>query len=423
MHYRILIAILITLASLNVEGQTPGKLNAELRALTKENDPSRAIRMKEQIVRKHSIDSTKDSETFDIINGSIALVYARNHEAKGFEHYISLMKNQFNQTSMMNMAATELLDRRSEDSLALRIARETIEKFRRFKDDPTAMPSHFKAEDWQRFMNFAQYPYYDTYARALFGNGNFKDALTFQQMAFAGKPEEGLPASVERYAELLTLNDRNDEAIDLLLKVAAMGRLNKNMSNLLQSFYAKGQRSDKSYDQFLDSLQFRLKENMRNEFQRTMLNKEAPDFTIKNLQGRQVSLSDYKGKIVVLDLWATWCAPCIASFPAMQTLVNKHPDVEFLFIAVQEGRNAFEKVKKFMKGSKFSFHVLVDEAVKKGSDKFRVLSAYMPDGIPAKYFIDKQGILQFTSKGFDTDAQLINEAEMMISILREEPLR
>ncbi|RYG54263.1 MAG: TlpA family protein disulfide reductase, partial [Chitinophagaceae bacterium] len=210
-------------------------------------------------------------------------------------------------------------------------------------------------------------------------------------------------------------------AKDLLLKVAAMGKLNRAMSEQLKDYYAEAGWSDKTYDQFLDSLQERVKENMKAEFRKTMLNTPAPNFTLKNLQGKEVSLSDYKGKPVILDLWATWCAPCIASFPAMQTLVDKHPDVEFLFIAVQEGGgNVVKRLKNFIEKNNYNFHVLVDEPVSKGAREYKIVHSYRPEGIPAKYFIDKNGMLQFTSNGFETDAELINETELIIEIMNEE---
>ncbi|RYG48899.1 MAG: TlpA family protein disulfide reductase [Chitinophagaceae bacterium] len=417
-NVQLLTALLfLTLSSTAQPGEA---INNDLREMNKLKDPGKAVEMKNKIVKKYSLDSARDRELFDILNGTVALTFIRNNDTVGYGRYTGLIANKFNQTSMMNMAATELLQEGKHYQLALKIAEETISKYKSFKDDPSAMPAHFKPEDWSRFMSFAQYPYYDTYAHALYKAGDYKEALKYQQMAFSGKPEEGMPTSVERYAHLLALNGNEEGAKDFLLKVAELGRLNKAMSGQLQKFYAQSNRKDKTYDQFLDSLQARVKENMKDEFRKTMLNKTAPHFTLRNLQGKEVSLSDYKGKVVILDLWATWCAPCIASFPAMQSLVNKHPEVEFLFIAVQErGGNVVKRLRNFMEKHKYTFHVLVDEPVKKGAEEYKILHSYLPEGIPAKYFIDKNGMLQFTSQGFETDAELVNEVEMIISILQE----
>ena len=150
-----------------------------------------------------------------------------------------------------------------------------------------------------------------------------------------------------------------------------------------------------------------------------MLNQPAPGFTLKDIHGKTVSLSDYAGKIVVIDLWATWCQPCIASFPAMQLMVKKHPEVAFLFIAVQEkDKNPLPKVKAFIEKNNYPFTVLIDEPVTAGSFQYKVLNSYKPNGIPAKYIIDSKGMLRFVTSGFDTDTELINELEAMFGILQ-----
>src|SRR5690606_41666590 len=84
----------------------------------------------------------------------------------------------------------------------------------------------------------------------------------------------------------------------------------------------------------------------------TIKPRPAPGFSLKDLDGKEVSLEDLKGKVVVLDFWATWCAPCIKSFPAMQMAVDKYkedPEVAFLFINTWERQeDPAAAVKQFM---------------------------------------------------------------------------
>jgi peroxiredoxin len=420
MHLKsIIITAFYLLTSLLLDAQEVTGLQSAIREMSMEKDPLKSVIIKNRIIKDFKLDSLKDSETIDLLNGNIAVAFAMKKDYIEFEKYISLIRNKFNQTSMLSMAANELLDKNIDADYACRVAKETLEKYFSFKDDPKARPEGYTKEDWERFMGFAKYPYYDTYAKSLFALKRYHEAIQYQGMAFNGKPEEGLPGSVERYARLLEFTGKKEEAKQLLLKMARLGKLNKGMTEQLQSMQTAEKGNNENLGVYLDSLQKNVQTTLIQELKLKMLNETAPAFSLKDINSKLVSLSDYKGKIVILDLWATWCAPCIASFPAMQKQVEKHPDIVFLFIAVDEKKiNAFERVKNFIDKNKYPFHVLLDEPVNETSDKYKITSSYKPNGIPAKYFIDREGKLRFKSKGFDTDSELINEIDAMITIMK-----
>lgn len=89
------------------------------------------------------------------------------------------------------------------------------------------------------------------------------------------------------------------------------------------------------------------------------LGKAAEDFTVKDLAGKSVKLSDMKGKVVLIDLWATWCGPCVQSMPNNQKLYDKHP--EDLAIMAISGEDQ-GTVQAFVKESKFTFPIYTDAA-------------------------------------------------------------
>lgn len=135
---------------------------------------------------------------------------------------------------------------------------------------------------------------------------------------------------------------------------------------------------------------------------------QAINFSLKNLEGKVVNLSDLKGKVVVLDFWATWCGPCKASFPGMQELVTKYKgkNVEFLFVNTWErGKEDSETVKKvttFINDKQYSFNVVFDF-----DDS--ITAKYKVQGIPTKILIDKNGTIVSDSASEQNLINLIDE--------------
>lgn len=419
MHFKLIFISLFLFAGYFAHAQEVSGLDSAVRNLTGEKDPKTSVKLMKRIIKDYHLDIHKNSETFDVMYGTVAVNFALHNKYKKFEKYIRLMRNKFNQTSFMNMAASSMLNENLDAAYANLLSKRTLELYDSFKNDTTAKPKDFSKEDWQRFMNFAQYPYYDTYAQSFYVLGQYEAALKNQELAFDGPPEEGMPSSVERYAKLLELTGHKDAAKQLLLTMARRGKLNKAMTDQLQGIYIADSGSDENLGAFLDSLQKNVQALMIPELKQKMLNRVAPAFSLKDINGQRVNLSDFTGRIVVLDLWATWCSPCIASFPAMQLMVKKHPEVAFLFIVVEEkGKDPLTRVKNFIEKRNYTFTVLMDEPIAPDAQQYKIISAYQPNGIPAKYIIDKKGILRFHTSGFDTDAALMNELEAMFTILQ-----
>jgi thiol-disulfide isomerase/thioredoxin len=134
---------------------------------------------------------------------------------------------------------------------------------------------------------------------------------------------------------------------------------------------------------------------------------EAPDFTVEKWGGGDLKLSDLKGKIVILDFWATWCGPCQASMPHLEKVHKavQGQDVVVLGVCVWDDKDAYEKWVPANQ-SKYTFQLAFDPAAKNGNDIAKKL--YKVSGIPTSYIIGKDGKVLGAIVGFggDTDKRI-----------------
>ncbi len=86
----------------------------------------------------------------------------------------------------------------------------------------------------------------------------------------------------------------------------------------------------------------------------------APDVNLKTLDGETVRLSQYRGKVVVLNFWATWCPPCLAEMPSMEKLYRMFPDGDLVMLAVNTEEDGAEILPGFLKSHPHSFAILLD---------------------------------------------------------------
>jgi peroxiredoxin len=112
----------------------------------------------------------------------------------------------------------------------------------------------------------------------------------------------------------------------------------------------------------------------------------APSFSLPGLDGKNVSLADFKGKVVLLNIWATWCAPCIAEMPSMEKLYQELRGEDFELLAVSVDESGAEAVKPFMDKHKLGFPVLLDTIGE-------IKNLYQATGVPESFIIDKDGII------------------------------
>jgi len=120
--------------------------------------------------------------------------------------------------------------------------------------------------------------------------------------------------------------------------------------------------------------------------------KEAPDFTLPTLSGNSVRFSDYKGKVVFLNFWATWCPPCREEMPSMESLYQRLKGREFEMVAISLDQEGKKVVGPFVTKYGLTFPILLDTD-KKASQLYRL------SGIPETFIIDKNGFITLKITG------------------------
>ena len=111
--------------------------------------------------------------------------------------------------------------------------------------------------------------------------------------------------------------------------------------------------------------------------------KKAPEFELKDASGRTVRLSDYKGKIVVLDFWATWCGPCKAEIPWLNELSKKYEAEGVVVLGISMDEDRWDAVKPFMEKVPMSYPVLM------GTRRVAYLYGDV-EGLPVAFFVDRE---------------------------------
>lgn len=419
MKFKVLILCLVFIFFSELKGQKKENFKKDFMNVIKQNDPKKIIAGMNTLVKTYKLDTLKYTNGVDVMKGSAAIAFLKKDDLKNFELYLNKIKDKFNQTSYMNIAAEILYESNKNLNYAHNLAEKTIRLYESYKDDPQARPEGFNRKDWERFMKLAAYPYNETFAKVLHAQGKSGPALYYLEKALQNKNFENMmPETAQLYSSLLIAGHYNEKAYKFLRRETEFGRATKVMEAQFKTLYSLLTKKDA--DAAMDSIQKNMSRRYAEEVSKKIITgKKASDFNLKTLDGNSVSLKSLRGKIVVLDFWATWCAPCIKSLPSMSKINKKNPDVVFLYIVTKEtGSDAVQRIKKFVKEHQITLNILIDIPDKRNYGKFITISDYNITRIPAKVVIDKMGAIRFFSVGFTNENELNNELQAMIDIVK-----
>jgi len=397
------------------EGQTA---NYELsKQFYKEPNLDKKLQLFEDYTKRN----TKMDNFSNSMATSLALAYFNEGGMDNFKKYSAMVDDKQRMAYDFNNVAWSLAEKGENIEGAEELSKMTLDIVENLQKNPTkGKPVYSTQKNYEKGLESMYSMFADTYALVKFKQGDVKEAIVYQEKAHDPKATD--TEANARYISYLIADNRYDTTIEKAGKFIKLGNYNTDIVEAYETAYREVNNSSDGLEEKISQLKEEGKQLLISEIKSKMISEDAPQFALKNMRGESIALKDLKGKVVILDFWATWCGPCKASFPGMQKVVTKYKDdenVEFLFIdTFERGKNREKDVEGFISKNNYTFNVIYDTQ-KENSRDFEVAEKYEVDGIPTKVIIGPDGKIRLKSVGYGgSTAKLIEEMDIVIDILK-----
>lgn len=318
------------------------------------------------------------------------------------------------------------------DAEAYDIAKVYMDRMLKLLNDPNPEVSGrgiYAPSEWPRPFMEKDYAVFAHHVKLLFENKEYAAASKLAAKVFDIIHYSDVVFN-DVYVKLLTREKKHKELLEYIHGAIYANAFTADMVKILKADYLKNGKEEKAFPAYVISL--KSKESVEKEHQairKAMVSIPAPGFNLSDKHDNNVALADLKGKIVVLDFWATWCHPCKAAMPGMQMAVEhfkKDKDIAFYFISTLEQNPRYKiMADSFVTAKKYDFTVLFDNKTDSSARNDQTFEDYRKvlhfNGIPEKVIIDKNGIIRWwSSGGSENHIALAEEIKYVVELLKNE---